>query len=305
MVIAWILFCFSISGIFAGYFGQWNWVIDLFSHFRVQQSFLLILTALFFFWRKSYVGIIASFVVIMVCLAAFLPYSRFIPRTKHNEQTLSVMLSNVYTSNRQHRRLIDLVKKVDPDILVFEEVNERWSEVLTAELGHRYPFVRVIPREDNFGIALFSKIDFKTLEVRYLGEAHVPSFKGVFNLNDQEVVLWATHPLPPVGAGYWRMRNEHLKNLGKEISKDLRPTIVVGDLNTTPWCYWFNEVKMNRLRDSAIGYGILNSWPTMWPAFFRIPVDHVLVSPEIHIIERKVLENINSDHLPVLVKIGL
>lgn len=174
MMVVWVLFCFSISGMFAGYFGRWNWIVDLFSHFRVQQSFLLILTALVFLWRKSYFGIIASFVAIIFCLVTFFPYSRFIPRTKYHEQTLSVMLSNVYTSNRQHERLIDLVKKVDPDILVFEEVNERWSEVLTGELSHRYPFMRAIPREDNFGIALFSKIDFKTLDVRYLGEANVP-----------------------------------------------------------------------------------------------------------------------------------
>ena len=84
------------------------------------------------------------------------------------------------------------------------------------------------------------------------------------------------------------------------------PTILLGDLNTTPWSHHFRRLlKQTRLLDSLRGHGVQGSWPSFLPAPLRIPIDHVLHSPEVAITGRAIGPDANSDHLPVIVDFGL
>jgi len=58
------------------------------------------------------------------------------------------------------------------------------------------------------------------------------------------------------------------------------------------------------LKDSSLGWGIQPTWPAMFLPL-RIPIDHCLVSPDLKIVRRKIGRDIGSDHLPLLVDLGL
>jgi endonuclease/exonuclease/phosphatase (EEP) superfamily protein YafD len=119
------------------------------------------------------------------------------------------------------------------------------------------------------------------------------------------VTLVLTHPLPPADAASVLARNQQLQGLASLRPKVDPALIVVGDLNTTPYSQVFKQfVRATGLRDSARGYGLRPTWPTdMGP--LGITIDYVLASPEFVALNRQVGPYAGSDHLPVVVELGL
>lgn len=278
--------------------GRWVWFLDLLIHFRYQETVFLFLTTVFLLARKSFKFFLLSAVMLAWLLNSILPYfpmrSETVPEDKWK-----IFLSNVYTPNTNYAAVIDRVKRENPDVLIFIEINQKWSDALKAGLKAAYPEIREIPREDNFGIAVYSRIPVKEVTAEYLTGIDVPCFRAVLSLGDKETVLWAVHTLPPVGAGRWEIRNRQLEVLGEKIRGESRPVIVTGDLNTSSWSYGFSMLAGKTLRDGALGKGFVGTWPTMWPRFLRTHLDHVLVSKEFGVASYRVLPQIGSDHQPV------
>ncbi|MDP2653766.1 MAG: endonuclease/exonuclease/phosphatase family protein [Candidatus Omnitrophota bacterium] len=299
------LFLYGGITLFLGLFGRWHWFLDIFSHFRVQQLILLAVFAALMALRKKWGRAAMTVLLIAVFGVPLLPY---VPRGNPSggvpDRSLSVLYINVNFYNKKFSQVLGLVRDKDPDVLVLSEINEPWDEALRRDL-RGYPFGKVSIRQDNFGLALFSKIPLQNLEMWSLGEAQVPSFRGEFSREGKEYTLWATHPLPPVGPEYWRMRNEQIRLLREELDLDPRAKIVVGDLNAAPWCFAFAVAKGRDLRDAAEGKGVHFSWPSFWPGLLRVPLDHVLVSRDIPVKEYRVQRDIGSDHLPVFVRLEI
>ncbi|MEW6714582.1 MAG: endonuclease/exonuclease/phosphatase family protein, partial [Nitrospirota bacterium] len=81
--------------------------------------------------------------------------------------------------------------------------------------------------------------------------------------------------------------------------------IVAGDLNSTPLTPMFRKLlKISGIRDSRTGFGWQPSWPTYFPVFW-IPIDHILVSPEVHVHERATGSRIGSDHYPIFAELSI
>jgi endonuclease/exonuclease/phosphatase (EEP) superfamily protein YafD len=172
-------------------------------------------------------------------------------------------------------------------------------------IAEDYVESKIVPREGFYGMALFSKIPLESVHEKNLDSSQIPSLHCIFEAGRQKITLWATHPRSPRRLKNWRLRNQQLINLSKHIASDLQPTMVVGDLNTTPWCAWFKSLKTHRLRDSREGRGIRGTWSARLPFFMRIPLDHILISSEFHVLEHRILEKIGSDHLPVFARFGM
>ena len=90
-----------------------------------------------------------------------------------------------------------------------------------------------------------------------------------------------------------------LRSAGAPDAVRTRPVIVAGDLNTTPWSHGFQRlIRPRGLRDSAVGHGVQTTWNARrWVP--RIPIDHVVVSPEVRVVARRVGPDVGSDHLPI------
>jgi len=63
-------------------------------------------------------------------------------------------------------------------------------------------------------------------------------------------------------------------------------------------------LKQGNLKDSEVGFGFQPTWfaPTGLPF---IPIDHLLTSRNVCVLERKIGPAIGSDHLPVFARIGV
>ena len=213
---------------------------------------------------------------------------------------LRVMLSNVYAENERFDLVLDAVDRYAPDVLVVEEVRPVWAQHLAA-LASVYPHAVAEPREDNFGIGLYSRHTLTEPTVLHLGEAGIPSIAAEVQIGATSLYVVATHPVPPAGGWYSGVRNDQLEKIARHLRNAPRPAILIGDLNVTPWSSYFSRLLRDAdLRDSMKGYGPQLTWPVdLWPA--RIPLDHCLYSSGVRVIDRRVGPFVGSDHYPIIV----
>ena len=116
----------------SGFLGGIGWPFEITSHFRVQYAACLLALAAYFFLRKRFktVAIFAVFAAADLIVVA--PYFWGPSSVGYlGGYKLRVMLLNVRTENERHDLVIDCIKKFHPDLLVLEEVNERWLNKLS------------------------------------------------------------------------------------------------------------------------------------------------------------------------------
>ena len=103
------------------------------------------------------------------------------------------------------------------------------------------------------------------------------------------------------GRIYSEIRNNQLEELSRFVRDATDEVLLLGDLNVTPWCYYFQKlVRDSGLMDSTRGFGVQPSWPSN-NIFLRIPLDHCLHTPKIQIVGREIGPAIGSDHFPLIV----
>ncbi len=287
-----------------GFLGQFHWFLDLFSHFRVQYLLGLSVISILLIIRKRYRSAAVYLTGVLINAAIILPlYVGGSPTAPEGSSTIRVMLLNVNTALGDSERVKQAIQEEAPDIIVLEEINYRWALDL-KRLKTSYPHTCIQPRSDNFGIGLYSKYPLTHSEVVYIGDAQVPSIVATIETPQGPLSVVGTHPLPPGSADYSRLRNQQLEALVDYTQPD-HPLIIVGDLNATPWNYYFKRLlKRGKLLDSSRGFGPQSTWPTHMP-ILRIPLDHCLHSSDICVVNRYVGENVNSDHFPLIVDIAI
>jgi endonuclease/exonuclease/phosphatase (EEP) superfamily protein YafD len=285
-----------------GFAGRYSWICDLFSHFRAQYALALSVLgiALLLGRHRRTAAAFATFAALNV--VAILPSYvciRARPPVPSGSQTFRAMLINVNTNAGNPSQVAAVIRQYDPDVLVLVEISSRWIRELSW-LADAYPHQCVEPRSDNFGIGLYSKFPLRDHKIAIIGEASVPSVLATAALGERLLHLIATHPLPPGGAENSRLRNDQLERLPDFVRRDA-PTLLLGDLNTTPWNHYFKRLlRDSGLIDSSCGRWIQPSWPSFAP-LCRIPIDHCLHSPDVVILQRSVSGDAGSDHFPLVV----
>ena len=217
-------------------------------------------------------------------------------------EKFTILLFNVNTSNRNYQNTINYIQKIQPDILALEEINKQWAMALT-QVTESFQYKTVSTQEDNFGIGFYSRIPFIESEISYFGGAGVPSVLSELQFSSKSITVLFTHPLPPGNSEYFHWRNKQLERIATLRHDFGKSLIIVGDLNTTSWSYYFKKfISRMKLKDSRTGFGVQASWPTILP-YFLIPIDHCLVSENFIILDRFLGPDLGSDHYPVLIKI--
>ncbi len=312
----------------AGFGGKLWWRFDLFSHFRVQYLVSLSIASLLFLVGRRYTAAALTGVFAVINLALILPLyigsPLFLkatygaaapllhspPATYREQSAVSedrifrLLLCNVLQTNRQYSLLGQEIQQTRPDLVLVVEVDQPWIDGLQPYLLD-YPYAALHARRDTYGIAVFSRFPLTSEEVLYFGDAHLPSVQVSLDLNDRPLTLIGTHPPPPRGPVNSSYRNQQMTEIAQYISGIQGARILAGDLNVTSWSPFFKEwLGESGLHDSRLGFGVQATWPTTNPVFL-IPLDHVLVSPDIQVIQRQVGANVGSDHHPVLMDFTL
>ncbi len=292
-------------GTLAGLGAGAHWFLDFFTHFPLHYLLVLLpATTLLVALRRPLAASICA-ACLLYNAAQLVPLFRAPPRAAAAAgSALRVLEINVLRENKRADQALQAIRDAAPDVVVALEVTPEWLERL-APLRQRYPHVVAEPQDDCFGLAVFSAYPVLAHRTLWLGHGWVPSLRVTLDVGGRPLDLLATHAVPPKDRIQTGARNDQLVDLAEEAKAGGRPLLLVGDLNATPWSPHFRRlVREGRLADSGRGFGLKGTWPSFAPAWLRIPIDHVLVSPHLLVRDRRTGRPFGSDHVPLLVDVS-
>jgi len=288
--------------------GGWAGVLDLFSHFRLQYAAILLVAVGVMAIGKRWKTLAVALAALAVNAVLLAPLWIAPDQPAGDGPTLRVLAYIVLTSNQNRRGLSDWVLGQSADVLVMQEVNAQWAATLDQRLvGYRRLETPTI-RENNFGLAVYVRDGLAVAGFSVAADSvGVQRIEAVLRLADGgEVRVIALHTLPPVNARYAELRGKQLAEAGRRAEASAQPVVMLGDFNATRWSAPMRRLRNETaMRDSAEGFGWQGTWPTRLWATGMIPIDQVLVGPELRVEDRHLGPGLGSDHRAVVVDLTL
>ncbi|MCF0057126.1 endonuclease/exonuclease/phosphatase family protein [Dyadobacter sp. CY356] len=293
------------------------WAFRVFEYPRLQKIFLNLVVIIIY---CSLYKIASTFDIIFLSLlianALYLayqvyPFTVFAKKVIHkagntdSSNQVSIISSNVFQDNKNTAGCLKMLSENDPDIVLLLETDRFWYEQ-TKVLQEKYPYHVLAPLENTYGMLLYSKLELVDPKLNFLVDDEIPSIKsGVKLPSGKTFDLYCVHPTPPVPGenNYSTERDKELLLVAKQVQKNNKPTIVIGDLNDVAWSYTTDLfTKISGLLDPRIGRGFFNTFHAKIP-FLRFPLDHAFCSTDFKLVRLSRLDNFSSDHFPILISL--
>lgn len=285
-----------------------HWVFRIFDFIRLQLSVILLFLLLarpFLSVSNSIIGLLTIFLIaisFVYQLSIILPY---FPKSKNNsiapKHNIVALCINVKQENQDYERLIRVVKSVQPDILLTLETNKKWEQNLEEIEGDFCNIIRV-PKDNRYGMHLYTKLDLKDFNIHYLISKEHPSIEvKLTDSKKDDFIFWGIHPPPPspTEKPTSKQKDAELMKVAKLARKSMTPMIVSGDFNNVSWSKAARLFsKISNLKDARINRGIYSTFPANL-LIFGFPIDLLFHSNTVTVNKIKVLTSIGSDHLPL------
>ena len=232
------------------------------------------------------------------------------PSGTAQHSTISIVTANVLMTNRNARKLIDLVRQYNPHILVTLETNDWWQSHLD-KLEDIYPHTIKCPLDNLYGMHVYSRLPLEGAETQFLVEDDIPSMHAQAVLTSGDKVrLHFLHPAPPSPTENEESaeRDAELvmvaKNIADTCDRD-QPVIVTGDMNDVAWSRTTRLFrKISQLLDPRIGRGMFNTFHAKY-WFMRWPLDHLFHSEHFTLDKITRLPGYGSDHFALYTHLSL
>lgn len=219
------------------------------------------------------------------------------------DRQISLIISNVLTTNNKYQLLLGQIQKYQPDLVLTLESDRVWQKALSV-IEKDYPYRVPVPLDNLYGMHLYSRLELKDTEVKFILSDEIPSIHTTVILRSgQPVQLYCLHPKPPspTEAKDSTLRDAELLIVGDQI-KDLDEScIVMGDLNDVAWSRTTRLFqRISGLLDPRVGRHFVNTFHADYP-LLRWSLDHIFHSTDFALVRMKRLPHIGSDHFPVYV----
>ena len=292
-----------------------HWVFRVWEFGYVQLFFLQIILVLFSFLFLDKIGYLLGFLMgvnagftiyFATILLPFTPLYNLLKKRKNTSQPLSepirLISVNVLQFNEDYKKLIDLVKKEKPHILLTIESNAAWEKALEP-LEEILPNTIKIPLENTYGMHFYTNLNFEKEKVHYFISDDIPCLEAKINTNDGfSFDFYGVHPPPPspTEEETSKERDGELMALAKHLNeKNRENVVVVGDFNNVAWAA--SSRRFRRLTgfiNPRFGRGLIATFHAKY-WFLRFPIDLMFHGENIYLQELERLPSINSDHFPL------
>ena len=228
-----------------GLFARWFWPAELLTHFRFQWLIASGLVGLALLlvrrWRPLATCGVLALILGWPLLQGVIHHGGA-GKFRQPEPGLRVVTANVLARNADAAPLLAYLAEVDPDLICLQEVDARWAASL-APLHATHPHRLVLPRPDNFGIAVYSKLPATLEELDCDG---LPAIAAAVEWDDERVRVLNVHAVPPLTPGRLARRNRQMAFAARRAAAEDGPVIVCGDLNCAPWSPFFADLLDGR-----------------------------------------------------------
>ena len=316
-----------IGLLIAGWMQNLHPAFDSPSHFRLHLAGFLVLSCAILFatrcWKWGGLGV----VVVLVSLALTLPY---LPGTgtvagmgtatgtgdnsaeaagnqppsedDGRPDIIRLVQMNVRYNNAQFSKATDVIKAAKPDIALLQEIT-RTNEDLLEDLKPELPHQLYCHQRGAGSVAILSRFPFGSTSKRQclwtLGFA-----RAEIMLNGTAYDLASFHSRWP-----WPFsQSKQWQSLQPELEALKNPLILAGDFNAAPWSAIVQNTA--QITGTKVAPDLLMTWgppnAALRPIFGQLlPIDHVMISPQLTFLSRQILADGGSDHYPILTRIKL
>ena len=214
---------------------------------------------------------------------------------------LRVTQMNVHQVNTSFAGVVATARANSADLLSVQEVDARWNAALVEGLSDLYPYQLVRTGDDNYGLALFSRSPLEDAAVFDL--SGLPALRATVRVNEKRVLVLAVHLRSPESPSDLKQRNSQWAALADLVNNASGPVAVVGDLNTVPW----DDAARHFNANTSMTWGpcpLAATWPSIGGVAL-IPLDHLLVSPNLGILKPNTFLIPGSDHRGISASIAM
>jgi endonuclease/exonuclease/phosphatase (EEP) superfamily protein YafD len=277
--------------------------VQLFTHFKLQYLVVSIVLCVALALLRRPVYVAGLLLAVGLNTSLVVPWYVAIPALPGGHP-VKILSANILSSNTEHQRLFDLLDAEAPDVVFLQEVSPQWLDAL-VRLRQSYPYSYAEAREGNFGMALFSRLPLTAVSHVDSPPLGYPTIVATIDVAGAALHIVGSHPMIPISAQFYSDRNRQFDSLAELLAGQHGPRVLLGDLNTSMWDINYRRLEdKTGLRNARPGFGVVPTWPTFLP-FAMIPIDHVLLSGDISVVELRSGPRIGSDHLPLIVTLAL
>lgn len=295
-----------------------EWWIRFADFIHLQLTVLSLFSWLFLMLFSNLHGLNLIFIIVGVPLTILhlfiiLPYTFLYgkqvkkSRKRDAEMNISILEANVLMYNVAYDLLLNLISEKTPDLVIAIETDKKWEKALDT-LTEGYPYQIKYPRDNTYGLHLYSKLPLQDEKIDFLVEDDIPSIQTKVKLRSGNLIsVVVLHPKPPSPTeNYLSLeRDAELIIMGRKIADMDLPVIVTGDLNDVAWSHTSRLFKrISGLLDPRIGRGFFNTFHAKYP-LMRWPLDHIFHSKHFLIGKIQRLRSIKSDHFPIYIDLYL
>jgi len=296
-----IIGCSLAIGI--GFLGFIHPAFDTFSHFRLHLSLGLFLVGVIIALREwQWLGLLA---LIMGGIGFYTAsngtlLTKRVAEVDSNRPVYSLLHFNLYWVNSKREAAIDKIIELDPELISLSEAATRWTFEI-KRLDEKWPYLIHCPEwGKRGGIRFYSKWPL-VKEGQYCGpygsfaRTEVTAPDGTVFTSGSVHLRW---PWPASGP-------KQLQTITPELKKVSKDALFAGDFNATTWSYSVKQFAKASGMEVIPGIGptwMIDELPLKHTWWAGLPIDNVMHKGKMQVLSANAIEDLGSDHLPLLVK---
>lgn len=209
----------------------------------------------------------------------------------------SALSLNVKMTNQEYQKVARIIDRTKPDILLLMEPDAKWAHALAPQLSH-YSYRLSKPQDNAYGMEFASNLVVRKAQMVSNTAANTPTLYATIDVRSgAQFEFIGLHPRPPIPGQNTTKRDA---NIARAAAHGLADALVMGDFNDVPWSRTTTTFReQGGWRDPRIGRG---SFPTFPVGYTLVgwPLDQLMVKNKVEAVSFTRMENVGSDHLPVL-----
>jgi endonuclease/exonuclease/phosphatase (EEP) superfamily protein YafD len=233
----------------------------------------------------------------LVPLLEFAYINQPAPAAASSSKIRVAFFNKLYT-NYDYEAISQEIIDLKPDVIGFAEFRSEDRQKIAALKDYKYFLVSKCEEcnRPNNESGLFSLLPMRDPKVFNPEPKDSPIVRATLIGGKGAMDVVVVHPNSPLIPGDLALRNQEIHYLTDLLLEDTKkPTIVMGDFNTTPWSPTYRQFlsRVPHLTDAAAGTGLHSTWG-YWP--LSIHIDHILLSKDLKPANFEVESGYGSDH---------